>query len=72
MADGNLWPEMDSLEYNDWLTKEVHSIREDNQMTKTSFQLLMDAFGNYAPPAGEKTQMPLLQLLALHQNLLLQ
>ena len=39
--DGNLWPEMDSFDYDVWLAEEVRSRGEDHQVRKTSFQLMM-------------------------------
>ena len=53
--DGNLWPEMDSLDYDVWLAKEVRSRGKDHQAGKTSFQLMMAAFGSYAPPVGKSS-----------------
>ena len=35
--DGNLWPEMESLDYDVWLAEEVRSRGEDHQVGKTSF-----------------------------------
>ena len=58
LEDGDLWPEMDSLDYDVWLAKEVHNTGEDNQPGKTSFQLMMATFGNCKPTAAGKSNAP--------------
>ena len=44
--DGNLWPQIDTLDYDVWLTEELNKTGVGSRPGKTSFQIMMPTFGN--------------------------